>query len=121
MNKLSAKVKKEIKALLTTNIVSWKKDAIQIGRDHLDDYGPDPDDPFGDPACLELTVATNTKGTEWAYQIGDNSYKTCACYSLPHWSEQLVYEDLDEDEDITLQELYDEIVTELESLLPDNR
>jgi hypothetical protein len=108
MSKLSAKVKKEIKALLTTNLLGWKKDAIQIGRDHLDEYGPDPDEGHD---YVTLTVATNDSGTEWQYQIGDNSYKTCACYSLPHWSPQLVHED------ITLQELYDEIVTELETKL----
>jgi hypothetical protein len=108
MQTLLQVVKQDIKALLTANLADWKKEAELLGRDHDDMYNDDMEN------YLELTIATNDNGDEWAFQTGDNSF-TGDCYLLPHWSVNSILADTN------IDELHAEIVNELESLLPDNR
>lgn len=72
----------------------------------------------GDEDCecrvMELTVACNDDGTQWDYQTGDNSF-TGGAYSLPHWA--VVYLSHRSDRDAVTED----VITELESLLPENR
>jgi hypothetical protein len=111
MKRLSEEVNQDIKALLTANMADWKREAVQIGRDYEDEYGEDLNEGHD---YMELTVATNDEGDQFNYQTGCNSF-TGGCYSLRHWAVTGIHEDTE------IDELHDEIVNELESLLPDNR
>lgn len=62
---------KEIKSLL-----------IHLKKSISDEYRATCED---DIPSLQVTVATNYTGSEWSYQIGDNSY-TGAAYLFPNWA-----------------------------------
>ena len=56
---------------------------------------------------IELTVATD--GTDWVYQLGDNSFHG-PCYGMPHWAVQWV------DQCSDPQELAQDLLFQLEEL-----
>ena len=93
---LDKETKQEIKAFLV-EIVPSLQDEI---KDNLPDYGEE----------MQLTIATNNHGNEWAYQTGDNSY-TGDCYFYPHWA--VVYITLESEVD----EILHDVVDQLEDLL----
>jgi len=97
---LSNEVKDDILALMTSELESWKADALAYCE---------PEDE-SDAPYLELTIACSDDGQAWSYQTGDNSY-TGGAYSLPHWAVTSI------DLDTTMSELYAEIVSQLEELL----
>jgi hypothetical protein len=106
MQTLTKEVKQDLKAFITANLADWKKYAEQARIDN--------DDEDDEVSYMELTVATNDNGTEWAFQTGHNSFEG-ACYRFRHWAVTSILADTD------IDELHAEIVNELESLLPDNR
>jgi hypothetical protein len=59
---------------------------------------------------IQVTLACNDDGTEYALQTGDNSY-TGEAYSFPHWAVDGVYWDSD------CAELADELLAQLGDLL----
>ena len=93
--KLSNEVKTDIRDFINMELSDWKKDAKEYG-------------------AMDITFATNNSGNLWNYQTGDNSY-TGGCYSLPHWAVSYI------DSDTTVTSLYDEIISQLTELLPENR
>ena len=62
-----------------------------------------------DIAYNDLTVGMNDSG-EWSFQTGDNSF-TGGAYGYAHWAVVSVFEDSDP------EEVYQEVVSQLEDLL----
>ena len=95
MRELSNEVKQDISDFINMQLSTWIEDAIEYDG-------------------MDITFATNDDGDAWNYQTGDNSYTGCA-YGLPHWSVSTILSDT------TVASLYNDVISQLTELLPDNR
>ena len=90
---------------------SFKDDLLDVIRYAISTV--DPDDFEGehedDIAYNDLTVGMNDSG-EWSFQTGDNSF-TGGAYGYAHWAVVSVFEDSDP------EEVFQEVVSQLEDLL----
>ena len=84
------------KAQLSAYVLSLRDDISPEFRAYPDDEEPG----------IQLTLACNDNGTEYATQTGDNSY-TGSAYSFPHWAVTGVYKD--SDPDAVADELLDQL------------
>ena len=78
-----------------------------IRNDISDEYLAYPDD---DEPGIQVTLACNDSGNEYALQTGDNSY-TGSAYGFPHWAVSAVYRDSD------LDQLTDDLLSQLRDLV----
>jgi hypothetical protein len=93
---LSEEVKADIKEFLSIHVPVWVSELIPWDGDVTE--------------WLDLTVGCSADGNSWGYQTGDNSF-TGGAYGQPHWAVTSVVPDS------TAEELYTEIVGQLEELL----
>ena len=62
---ITNEVREDIRQFIHENLDTWKQDAAEYDG-------------------LDLTIAVSSKGDDWSYQTGDNSF-TGGAYLNPHW------------------------------------